>query len=127
MKKDYRAWDKHKQTLNEQEKVPTFRERELWWCGIGANVGDEEDGKNKRYERPVLIVRKFNRHLFWGVPTSLQMKDNPFYHAISFHGRQQSVLISQLRLWDSRRLSNKIGTLSRKQFNEVREAIKGLL
>ncbi len=30
------------------------------WCSIGINVGDEEDGKNELYERPVLVIKKFN-------------------------------------------------------------------
>lgn len=127
MKKEYSQWHRLKKTLNERNKLPTFKVREIWWCSIGLNVGDEEDGKNRQYERPVLIMRKFNRYLFWGVPTSLQIKNSPYYHSISLHGRTQSVLLSQFRLWDSRRLSNKIGTLSVNQFDGVRDALKALL
>ena len=43
---------------------------------MGVNVGHAMDGKNQFYHRPVLIVRKFNPHLFFGVPlTSSQLTD----------------------------------------------------
>jgi hypothetical protein len=31
---------------------------------FGTNVGFEEDGKNDLHERPVLVIRKYNSHLF---------------------------------------------------------------
>jgi len=32
-----------------------FREREVWWASIGANIGFEQNGKHDSYERPVVI------------------------------------------------------------------------
>ena len=126
-KKEFAPWCVKKQNLHERQSLPTFKEREIWWCSIGLNVGHEMDGKSDKYSRPVLVIRKFNKHMFFGVPTSLQVKEKAYYHTITFRGREQSVLLSQLRLFDSRRLSSRIGYLSWKQFNEVREAIKGMI
>lgn len=64
--KDFEGWSSVKTRIHSEEKIPTFREREIWWCSTGVNVGVEQDGKNILYERPILIVHKFNRRLFWG-------------------------------------------------------------
>ncbi|NEO33477.1 MAG: type II toxin-antitoxin system PemK/MazF family toxin [Symploca sp. SIO3C6] len=54
-------------------------------------------------------------------------KNNKYYCQIQFKGKLQSAILSQLRLWDSKRLNNKIGQLHEKQFNTVRAALKQLL
>jgi mRNA interferase MazF len=66
-----------------------FQEREVWWCNIGVNIGDEEDGKSEFFSRPVLIIHKFNKKVFWGIPLTAQVKDNPNYHKIKFRDRVQ--------------------------------------
>jgi hypothetical protein len=37
------------------------------------------DSKNQFYNRPVLIMRKFNPHIFFGVPLTTKIKQNPYY------------------------------------------------
>jgi len=73
-KKDFAGWNTLKQNLDNRQNasVPTIEEREIWWCSIGINVGDEEDGHNALYNRPVLVVRKFNTRIFWGVAMTTQ-------------------------------------------------------
>jgi hypothetical protein len=88
--KDFEGWNKLKQGIDKGASVPTFREREIWWCSIGVNIGHETDGKNRFYNRPVLVVRKFNTRIFWGVPLTTQIKDNPFYFQIDFRGMKLS-------------------------------------
>ena len=64
--KDFDSWNTEKKQLEEfGPDVLIFHEREIWWCSIGVNLGDEQDGKNELFERPVLVVRKFNRKLAW--------------------------------------------------------------
>ena len=58
--KDFDGWHPCKKQIDQLKKRPTIRQREIWWCSIGVNVGVEQDGKNSLYERPVLVVR--NRH-----------------------------------------------------------------
>ena len=79
MQKDFPGWHRHKERLHAQHHTPTFQEREIWWCSVGVNVGHEMDGKNQFYNRPVLIMRKFNPHIFFGVPLTTKMKQNPYY------------------------------------------------
>ena len=54
-------------------------------------------------------MRKFNPHIFFGVPLTTKIKPNPYYLSIRFKDRVQCVMLSQLRLWDGKRLTHKKG------------------
>jgi mRNA interferase MazF len=130
--KDFHGWNKLKESLNNRQNtsVPAIREREIWWCSIGVNIGDEEDGKNSLYNRPVLIVKKFNSRIFWGVPLTTQIKQEAYYFQIDFKEKKSCAMLSHLRLYDTKRLlshKSKIGKLSPAQFDAVKTALKKLL
>lgn len=127
MIKDFKDWHQIKTDIDGSEKLPSFQEREIWWCSIGANVGHEEDGKGLYFRRPVLIIRKFNRRIFWGIPLTTQIKDKHYYHRIYFQDREQCVMLSQLRLWECKRLNSRMGKLDLKQFQEIKEKLKNML
>ena len=127
MDKDFTAWHELKARLHANHHSPTIQEREIWWCSIGVNIGHEMDGKNRHYQRPLLVVRKFNPHIFFGVPLTTQIKETPYYFRIHFKGREQCVMLSQLRLWDAKRLTDKMGKLPKEQFQAVKQALKGML
>ncbi len=69
-KKDHDGWDKFYKKLEGFGDGPFFKEREIWWVSIGINIGHEEDGKGEQYSRPVLILKKFNKYTFSGIPLS---------------------------------------------------------
>ena len=75
----------------------------------------------------VLIVRKFNPHIFFGVPLTTKIKQNPYYLPIRFKDRAQCVMLSQLRLWDGKRLTHKMGQLPDDEFEAVKQALRRLL
>ena len=54
---------------------PTIKERDIWWCSIGVNIGDEIDGKNELFHRPVLILKKFSSELCLVAPTSAMARN----------------------------------------------------
>jgi mRNA interferase MazF len=125
--KDFEQWHRVKTGLDARRRSPTFQERQIWWCSLGVNIGHEEDGKGDYATRPVLIVRKFNRRIFWGVPLTTQIKDRLHYHRVHFKGVEQCVMLSQMRLWEARRLRSEMGQLPEDQFEGIREALKALL
>lgn len=127
MQKDFDNWNIVKQSLEQQGNLPGFKEREIWWLSVGINLGHETSGKNEFFERPVLIVRKFNNRLFWAVPLSTKSKNTPHYHAFSFKGRDQYAMLTQLRLYDSNRMIDRMGQLSRGQFNLIKQSLKEYL
>ena len=91
------------------------------------NVGNEVFGKSQDYTRPVLVVRRFNRDLFLGVPLTSTLSGSPYYHEITFKGNRQSVLLRQIRTFDSRRVYNVMGRLPESQFRGVLAALTAMI
>lgn len=104
-----------------------FHEREIWWASLGANIGFEQDGKHENFERPVLVLKKFNRFVLWIVPLTSTVKDDRHYFTIEYEGKQYSVILSQLRLISSKRLLRKVRMVSEEEFTDIKERIKGFL
>jgi hypothetical protein len=75
MLKDYRKWSPVKAIIHNSGSHPLgYKEREVWWCSVGENIGFEEDGKNELFNRPVLILKIFSKELFWGDSTFYDQK-----------------------------------------------------
>ncbi len=127
MEKDFENWHKIKDGLQKNKGTASFKEREIWWCSVGVNVGDEEDGKGINFRRPVLVVRKFNKKIFWGVPLTTQVKDKVHYHKIHFKEQTQCVMVTQLKLYDSKRLTSQMGKLTKEQLHEIRNVLSKLM
>lgn len=124
--KPFQQWHILKAQLHRKENVIYFHEREIWFCSLGVNVGFEQDGKNEWFERPILILRKFNNFIFWAIPLSSTQKIGVYYHAYQLYGRSYTAILSQLRLLDVRRLSRKVGTIPKGDFDQIIEKIKYL-
>lgn len=127
MEKDFNKWNELKKEIDQVRKELIFKERDVWWCSIGINVGHEENGKNEFFTRPVLVIRKFNRQLFLGVPLTTKNKENKFYHKILFKEKEQSVMLSQIRVFESRRLRKRMGELPSNQLDVIRKAISNVV
>ncbi len=126
MEKDFQAWCRKKEMLHmtSDEKVPYFNERELWWCAIGTNVGFEQDGKHENFERPILIVKKFNRHLCLAVPQTSKAKEGKFFYEVLRGGKSYFLVLSQIRVMSSKRLLRKLGMVSEKDYEAIKLNIK---
>jgi len=127
MEKDFNKWNDRKIKIDVSSNTKIFKEREIWWCSIGINVGHEENGKGETFTRPILIIKKFNKRLFWGIPLSTQTKDSIHYHKFTFNNKNQCAMLTQLRLWDSTRLNNRMGQLGKKEFQSIRNDLKSYL
>ena len=95
--KAFNSWNTEKKRLESKTAVPEFSERDIQWCTLGLNIGFETDGKNERFERPVCILRKFNKDVFIGVPLTSTRKDNPYYFYYTFHDTDGAIVLSQSR------------------------------
>jgi mRNA interferase MazF len=128
MYKDFDRWNRLKKGLESTSELPTFNEREVWWCSFGMNIGYELFGKGEKFWRPVLVLSKHNAHSFFGLPLGSTIKQNPrHYFRLDFDGRQGSALLSQGRILSTKRLSNLMGTLSETKFHAVKAAYKDSL
>ncbi len=137
MKKDFQKWHNQKTRINETEKRPGFHEREVWWCALGVNVGFEQDGGGRDFLRPVVVFKKFNKEIFWGIPLTNTKKSTEFYFPFNiFHfdtdGKElkkisSTAILSQLRLIDASRLSHKLGDIASSDFEFLTKKFKALL
>ena len=126
--KKYEEWGKLKENVNNVEFRAFFHEREIWFCYLGENVGYEQDGLGKEFQRPVVIIRKFNNEIFWAIPLTKTIKESPYYFSFQFDEiTTSSAILSQIRLIDARRLSRKIGIISENDFLLLIEKLKALL
>jgi hypothetical protein len=63
-KKNYALWMPIKADINNDARRPDFKERDIFWTSIGENVGFEEDGKGRWYDRPVLTSGNLTQGCF---------------------------------------------------------------
>lgn len=133
MERDFQKWHNKKTNIDKIEKRPFFHEREIWHCHLGLNIGFEQDGTGMDFLRPIIILKKFNNEIFWGLPLTkvhkkITKKTEKYYFAFSFITNIKSVVIlSQIRLIDARRLNNKIGEILETDFKSLIEKLKILL
>jgi mRNA interferase MazF len=104
-----------------------FHEREIWWASLGVNIGYEQDGKNETFERPILVVKKFNRHILWALPLTSKEKIGKYYYQIEYGGEKSTIILSQLRLISSKRLIRKIRKLPSGEFKKIKDILKSFL
>ncbi|MYE38514.1 MAG: type II toxin-antitoxin system PemK/MazF family toxin [Candidatus Spechtbacteria bacterium SB0662_bin_43] len=81
---DFSVWHRQKKTLQSRRSV-IFKEREIWWCSVGINVGYEVDGKGQDFARPVLVLKKVSNENFIGLPITSVKKDLPGYFEYKDH------------------------------------------
>ena len=125
--KKYNEWNEVKKELDMQTHSIIYKERDIFWASVGENIGYEQNGKGRIFSRPVLIVKRFSRNMFFGVPLSTKMKDGNFFFEFELLGKKSNALIVQGRLFDSKRLENKIGMMSKDDFIKLKEKLRELL
>jgi mRNA-degrading endonuclease toxin of MazEF toxin-antitoxin module len=127
MQKDFWAWHGQKEKIHNENERVFFHEGEIWWCSLGANIGFEQDGKNDTFERPIVVFRKFNKEIFWALPITTQEKHGRFYFPYRHDTKIFSVILSQIRLLDGKRLLRKIRSFSKAEFYGLEKAFYSLM
>ena len=118
MEKDFDNWNIIKKEINTKDvsRDLFFYEREVWWCSMGINVGVESDGKNENFERPCLIIKKFNSDMIWVVPLTSKEHYGSHYQKIKHEAGVSWVCLSQIKTLSTKRLLRKIGMISEREF-----------
>jgi mRNA interferase MazF len=128
MLKRFLEWIHTKSKIDGKErKINSILEGGVYWCSLGENIGDEENGKGDIFRRPVLIFKKFNNNIFWGIPMSTKNKENKYYVKVLLKDVEQSAMISQLRILDTKRLDTYIGYISKPDFIRIQNAVRNLI
>lgn len=124
-------WNDQKKKLDTRQAIvinssgkALYKEGEIWWCSIGKNIGFEEDGKNEWFERPILVLKKFSKDVFFGLPMTSTRKESPYYYPYDLHETEGAVILSQGKLLSTKRLLRKIAKMGDEHLAEVRAAFR---
>lgn len=127
MKKDFNNWNSRKKVIHEESGSKLYHARELWWCTLGVNVGSEQDGTGDNYDRPVLIIAGLSRQTCLIAPLTSSSEVHKMRIPIGIvQDANASVIISQIRVIDTKRLVYKIGFLDKEIFENITKTIKDL-
>ena len=104
-------WNIVKKKLQQKDGVKFFRERQIWWCGVGQNLGSEIYGKGVTFTRPVLVYKKLSGETFLGLPMTSKAKQGSWYVTICHRSRSITVLLNQAKIYDKKRLIDRFGEI----------------
>jgi mRNA-degrading endonuclease toxin of MazEF toxin-antitoxin module len=124
MEKDFDNWNELKKKINVRNPI-YVSERDIWFCSVGLNIGSEQSGKHELFERPVLVIKKITANTFIGVPLTSNKKKGSWY--VEIESTNSSAIISQVKLFDTRRLTRKIGFISIEEFEIVKNKLKNYI
>ncbi len=126
--KNFEEWNRQKIQINGSNSNIFFREREIWICALGENVGFEQSGQGEQFLRPILILKKFNPNIFWGIPLSLTKRRGRYYFEFSFiEGVKSVAILSQIKLVDAKRLKYLKGLMNEKDYKELTKRLRKLI
>jgi mRNA interferase MazF len=124
----YDRWNKLKKETHKSELIWTIKVREIYWVKVGQNIGYETNGKGDDFLRPVLIFRKFSKNTFLGIPLTTSIKDDIFHYNFTYKkGKNSSASLSQIKLFDVKRINQKDGKISSEDFKNLKIKLKNLM
>ena len=124
MEKDFDRWNELKKKIDNRGSI-YVSEREVWFCSVGLNVGSEQNGKNEIFERPVLVIKRITSNTFIGIPLTSNKKKGSWY--VSLESTDSSAIITQIKLFDTKRLTRKIKSIPVREFELIRTAIRNYI
>lgn len=123
MEKEFDKWNEFKKHVHARPDTFGVHEREIWWVAFGVNVGVEIDGKHNTFERPALVLRRFNLEMVWVLPITSNIKNAKFYEKLTFDGKEYFVALTQIRTVSTKRFLRKIGMISKSDFAKIQSRL----
>lgn len=122
---EFDAWNVKKKKLDQQRNYLHPKEREIWWCSVGKNVGSEIYGKGNNFARPVLVINADEDRNFVGIPLSSILRSRKYSSIIrSEDGNLHSALVYQMKNFDNKRLINLFSSVSKEEYLKVKDVFK---
>ena len=122
-------WCNTKQHIECSNTMLNIRIRGVYWVSVGENIGYEQNGKNKNFERPVLVVRVFNKNMFFGVPltSARKNKKSNYYFSLMHKGKEYFAILPQARLFSTKRILRFIRKIEISEFKELKDQLRDVL
>lgn len=120
-------WNILKKKVDGQVAIPNAfpKEGEVWIVYLGKNIGFEQNGGGEDFSRPVMVIKKFNNHMFWTIPLSTKQKSFNFYHNyVDPNGQQVAAILAQMKLTSIKRFKRKLYALNTPVVEEVKTKLK---
>jgi mRNA interferase MazF len=127
MKKDFSTWNTIKIQTDISIQNINIREGEIRWCRVGINIGNEVLGKGEHFIRPVLIMKKFSSDVFLGIPLSTKIHKGTWFYPIKIDGVEQVLILNQGKLFDRKRLEDKLVEISEDELLLIKRAYCDLI
>lgn len=124
--KKFESWFSLKKKINGFNDGPSIKERDIWWCSIGVNIGDEIDGKNELFHRPVLILKKFSSDLCLVAPITSKEKIGSWYVKVNYQEHEKTICLHQIRAVNVKRFGKFVVRLKTNDFLKVQVGLKSL-
>ena len=121
--KHFDLWNEQKKRINRRNSV-FCNIRDIWWCSLGLNIGSEQNGKNEIFERPVLIIKVFNKNICRVIPLTSKLREDKYHSIIHFEKQTSCIIFSQMKTLSTKRFTRKIGRLDEVEFERIVERLK---
>jgi len=132
----FNNWNNEKQKLDKLNYDNFYvNTRDIYFTKMWINIGFEENWK-KDFLRPVLVLKKV-WNLFFTVALTSKWKDNHnFYHKFKTakfneenkkHENSSYCILSQVKVMDKKRFSDKIWYIKNNEFKIIKEKLKEFL
>ncbi len=118
--KNFTNWFELKPELDNLPQRPLFQEREVWNCHLGVNVGFELDGKNDKFIKPILVLKKLTHNTFLGIPLTSKLINGSWYVKSTVQKKEDRYIISQIKMIDFKRLYNKVERIPDEEFHTMK-------
>lgn len=127
---NFDSWNELKKKIDNEESVPDKFPKvgEVWMSNLGKNIGFEQNGSGDNFSRPVLIIKKFNNHMFWAIPLSTKQKNLDFYFNYTDPNYQKvSAILAQMKLISVKRLKRKLYGITDELLGQIKTRVKSFL
>lgn len=125
--KDFDGWNEQKKCLRHRKVNIYFEEREIWWCAWGVNVGWEQDGSGKFFQRPIVILKKMSKRTCMVAPLTTSTRKHPMRFSVGHaSGKKSQAILSQIKVIDTDRFVEKMGIVDEGYFQDIQKAIRNM-
>lgn len=129
-------WNNEKRNLEKLDYENFYvNSRDIYFTKMWINIGFEENWK-KDFLRPVLVLKKIWNLFFTIALTSKWKDDNFFYYKLvspkfneenKKHENSSYCILSQVKVMDKKRFTDKIGYIKSDEFKIIKEKLKEFL
>ncbi len=126
--KDFDSWIKIKKDIEDRQRVEAYK-YSIFWSSFGENIGSEVCGKGTSFLRPVVILKKFGERCVLVAPLSskIDTDKNNINIKLDFEEGERCVLISQIRVLDTKRLFDYMGKVKKDSREDLKNSFNKIV